>query len=156
LRYAHRYSIETYPPDGGLGPDTPARERLAAFIRSFIRRLTDQGRPAWHGMLMIRELTEPTRTLDTLIEQSVRPQFELVCGLVREMLGPGANDRQVRLSASSIVGQCMHFQMARRVLSRLVPGLEYDDATIEAIIAHVARFSLGGLDHLARGPEGGA
>ncbi|MBI4581395.1 MAG: DUF1956 domain-containing protein, partial [Planctomycetes bacterium] len=154
LKYAHRYAIESHPPDGGLPAGASADERLAAFVQSFLRRLTDKGRRAWHGLLMIREITEPTGALDELVEQSIRPQYELLCGIVRDLLGPDTDIKQIRLCASSIVGQCMHFQIAREVLRRLNPDLVHDPAAIETIARHIVEFSLAGI-RCRRQPKGG-
>ncbi len=145
LRYAHRYATQKYPVNGGVGPDSPAEERLAAFIRSFLYRLTDSGRPAWHGKLMLRELSEPTAALDEVVEESIRPSYGLLRSIVAELMGPQADPREVGLCSASIVGQCMHFEVAREVLTRLVPGLAYDPATIEGIYEHVLRFSLSAI-----------
>lgn len=156
LEYAHRYAMEKHPPDGGLSADAPAEQRLAAFVRSFLCRLTDKGRPAWHGLLMLREITEPTSALDTLVGQTVRPQLELVHSIAQSLLGPDARTNDVLLCASSIVGQCMHFQMSRHVLCRLNPALTFDAETIENIVRHVVLFSLAGIRRVREELEGAA
>jgi AcrR family transcriptional regulator len=156
LQYAHRYATEMYPPDGGIEPTAPGEERLAGYIRAFVRRLTDQGRPSWHGLLMIREITEPTDALDELVEQSVRPQYNLLCSIVSQLLGPRVSTPQVRMCASSIVGQCMHFQVSRQVLSRLNPDLHYDDGGLAGIADHILRFSLAAIQCLRSAAEGQA
>src|SRR5882672_11964256 len=56
LAYCGRCALEKYPPGGGTSPDAPARDRLAAFIRNYLDRLLDEGRPAWHGQLIAREV----------------------------------------------------------------------------------------------------
>ena len=145
LKFAHRYAMECYPPNGGLPTDAPAEQRLQAFVRSFLHRLMDKGRPAWHGRLMIRGITEPTAALDVLVEQSIRAQFELLASIIGDLLGPDATPMQIRLCCSSIIGQCMHFQVAREVLTRLNPGLVYDASTLKAIVEHVVEFSLAGI-----------
>lgn len=145
LRYAHSCALETHPPEGDAGSDSPPEERLRAFVQSFLRRLTDNGRPAWHGVLMIREITSPTAALDSLVEGSVRPLYERLCSIVADLLGPRADLGQVRLCASSVVGQCMHFRVAREVLLRLNPEITYTPENIDAIADHVVRFSLAAI-----------
>lgn len=145
LQNAHRYAVEKHPPDGGLPADAPPEARLEGYVRSFLWRLTDQGRPAWHGLLLIRELSEPTAALDALVDESVRPQFALLHSIVRELLGPKVGHQQMLLCASSIVGQCVHFHLARPILTRLNPGLSFDAQTIENIARHIVRFSRAGI-----------
>lgn len=151
LQYAQRYAIKTFPPDAGLNDEATPEERLDAYVRSFLRRLTDEGRPAWHGLLMIREITEPTPALDQLVENSIRPLFDLLSAIIVDVLGPQASQKQIRLCASSIVGQCMHFQVSRAVLQRLNPELRYDAEGLDAIARHVVRFSLGALQSMRKG-----
>lgn len=154
LEYAHRYALQAHPPDGLLGPNASAEDRLKAFVRSLLLRLIDEGRPAWHGVLMIREITTPTAALDTLVERSVRPLYEQLCSIVGELLGPKADGRCVRLCASSVVGQCMHFRVSREILLRLNPDITYSPENIEAIARHVVRFSLAAIGCLRDELEG--
>jgi AcrR family transcriptional regulator len=149
LREAQREAREKYPPTLGLGPDASAEQRLHAFVRSFLLRLFDPGRPAWHGLLMAREMVEPTAALDLIIEESVRPRFELLRAVVRDVAGPEASEERVRLCAQSILGQCMYYHYSRRVLARLwrpEDGQSYD---AERLADHITEFSLAALRHLA-------
>lgn len=145
LEHAHRYAVETYPPAGDLGPDASPEERLNVFVRSLLRGMTDKGRPSWHGLLLVREITEPTAALDALVERSARPLHEYLCSIIVGLLGPKAEAAQVKFCASSVIGQCMHFQVSREMLVRLNPGIKYDSENIETIARHVVRFSLAAL-----------
>ena len=145
LRHAHRAAMEQHPPDLGLGPRPTPRERLAAFVRSFLLRLLDEGRPAWHGRLMAREMADPTPALDALVEAAIRPTFERLLGIVRDLLGPRARPETVRDVASSVVGQCLFYRHARAVIERLDPGRKFGRAEIDRLAGHVTRFSLAGL-----------
>src|SRR3712207_5289373 len=49
LKYAHRCAIVKYPPGMGLAPEAPAEQRLRGFVMSFLSRMLDDGRPAWHA-----------------------------------------------------------------------------------------------------------
>src|SRR6266404_5170262 len=49
-------SLEKYPIGGGVSPGAPAEARLEAFIRNYMERLLDEGRPAWFGQLLAREM----------------------------------------------------------------------------------------------------
>ena len=67
LRQAHCAADEHCPLE--FDPELPPREKLREFVRGFLMRLFDPEKPAWHGLLMARELFEPTEALDTLIER---------------------------------------------------------------------------------------
>ncbi len=60
VQLAHCCAIKQYPEELGLPPDTPAEKRLHATVHTFLMRLLDEGRPAWQGKLMAREMVEPT------------------------------------------------------------------------------------------------
>ncbi len=74
LRHWAGIALQKYPPSLGLRDGAPAEERLHAFIRAFLFRLTDKGRPAWHGRLVAREMVEPTGALDRLVRELMRPR----------------------------------------------------------------------------------
>jgi AcrR family transcriptional regulator len=149
LREAQRAASEKYPPTLGLGPDASADQRLHAFIRSFLLRLFDPGRPAWHGLLMAREMVEPTAALDAIIEESVRPRYELLRAIVRDLAGPEVPEERVRLCGQSVVGQCMYYHYGRRVLARLKPPGDDQPFDLERLADHITNFSLAAMRHLA-------
>lgn len=154
LKYAHGYSVEKYPPLLGLAEAAPGEDRLCAYIRSFLLRIFDDGRPAWHGKLMAREIVDPTGALDVLVEQAFRPQFERLRTIVRDLLGHDADEEQVRHCAGSIIGQCLFYHYGRVVFTRLNPEQRYAREDVERLAGHITRFSLAALKGLASG-EGG-
>jgi hypothetical protein len=102
---------------------------------------------------MMREMIEPTRALDVLIEQYFRPRYERLVGIVRELAGGDLPLRKARLCATSIVGQCIHFHRARAVITRLNPDLTYTAEDLEMLADHIVRFSLAALTHLSSDQE---
>jgi AcrR family transcriptional regulator len=154
LKYAHACSLEKYPPLLGLSDDAPSGKRLRAFIHAFLLRIFDEGRPAWHGKLMAREIVEPTRALEVFVEQSIRPQFARLSSIIRDIVGDGANEEQIRLCGSSVIGQCLFYHHARAVIDRLHPEQRYGARDIERLADHIARFSLAALSRWSRVGEG--
>ncbi len=150
LKYAHRRALEAYPAEPPAGDDVSHEERLRVFIRSFLNRILGPGRPAWHGKLMAREIVEPTAALDALVEQSIRPLQAILLGIIRELVEPGVSEWVLRLCSISVVGQCMHWCLARPVLRRLHPQLEYSAKDIEMVAEHVTQFSLAAIRNLPR------
>src|SRR5215510_14744096 len=66
------HCAEPSPLDLGLGVEATVEERLQAFTRSPLLSLLAEGRPAWHRKLVTREMGEPTRALDTVVDQIIR------------------------------------------------------------------------------------
>ena len=145
LQYAHQCASKKYPPDLGLDSDATAKQQLFAFARSFLLRIFDNGRLAWHGKLMAREMIEPTRALDALVENEIRPFANRLELIVRKLLDVRASDKLVCLCARSIVAQCVFYHHARPVINRLYPNQKYDPEEIEQLAKHITRFSLGAL-----------
>lgn len=147
LHYAHHCAdAGAHPADVDMA-GTP-EERLREFIRVFLFRIFNEGRPAWHARLMVQEIFEPTVALDHLVEQAIRPQQQRLAQIIRDLVGPVIREKEVRLCVISIVAQCLHFRHARPVISRLYPDQTFQPADIEAIAEHVTRFSLAALKHL--------
>jgi len=145
IEYAHRFALEKHPPDRGLSPQASAEERLKAFVHSLLLRLFDEGRPAWHGRLMAREMIEPTDALDYLVPQVIKPLHELVVAIVQEILGRTASPERTRRCVTSVVAQCMHLFHARPVLNRLTPQQNHESGEVDRWAEHIARFSLAGI-----------
>ncbi|MGA9756542.1 MAG: DUF1956 domain-containing protein, partial [Desulfobaccales bacterium] len=153
LVYAHTRARGKYPLFSGDSEDIPPALRLRAFIHDLMFSLLDEGMPAWYGKLMAREMIEPTTALDTLVENMLRPMAEKLGAIVRELLGAGVTDDQVRYCQLSIVSQCLHYRHARPVIQRLFPQQRYGAADIQALVDHISRFSLLALKGLAHGED---
>jgi TetR/AcrR family transcriptional regulator, regulator of cefoperazone and chloramphenicol sensitivity len=143
-------ALRKYPPTLGLKGHTSAEERLRAFIRSLLLRVTDQGRPAWHSAVMAREMIEPTAAFDDLVQDVMRPLQERLGAIVRELLGGRGTEEQIRFCVWSIMGQCLYYRHGRHVITRLCPKFRYEPPEIERAVEHVTQFSLRAIRQLAK------
>lgn len=150
LHYAHNCIAELEAMQAALLAAGPPEERFTNFIRGFLRRILDRGRPAWHGKLIAREMIDPTPALDELVEQDIRPKFGVLRQIVAELLGVPVTHEAVRWYAAGVIAQCLFFFHNRPVIQRLYPDLTYTPEQIEFLAQHVARFSLHGMQ---AGPE---
>jgi TetR/AcrR family transcriptional regulator, regulator of cefoperazone and chloramphenicol sensitivity len=149
LEHTLNWAAAKYPRDLGLDSDATAEETLQAFIKSFLLQLLDDGRPAWHGKLMAREIIAPSALLDQVIEAVLGPLHKRLAAIVAAVLGAHTNDQTVRFGTLSIIGQCVYYHNARMVISRLYhQKLGPEEA--EVLSHHIAQFSLGGLRWLAQ------
>ena len=119
LTQTAQMALEQYPIGGGVDPGSPACERLRAFIRAYLERLLDEGRPAWFGKLVAREMFEPTAALDKVAQVFAKPQYERLRTIVGELLGARAEPDLIRQTACSILGQCLFYKHARPMIERL-------------------------------------
>lgn len=138
-------ALRRYPPTLDVGESATAEEKLRAFVRSFLFRIADQGRPAWHGRLMAREMAEPTAALDALINEVYRPLVERLETIVRELIQRATNDDAVLCCARSVIGQCLYYYHARPVIQRMTPQQTFAPPDIERLADHITKFSLAAL-----------
>jgi AcrR family transcriptional regulator len=155
LSHAYACAIEKFPPTLGLGNRATPRQRLHAFIRAFLKRVFDEGRPAWFGKLISQEMIEPTAALDELVNMAIRPQQKILGEIIRA-ISPSLGDDEVRRCLFSIVGQCLFYHHCRAVIERTAPapGALYSPRGLERLAGHITAFSYGGLKELARSGGG--
>lgn len=151
IQFAGCAALEKYPVAGGHDGTASAAERLEGFVRNYLDRLLDEGRPAWHGRLIAREMVDPTPVLDDLVQGFVRPQYLRIRGIVEELLGPNVADEQARMCVTSVVGQCLFYKNCRPVVERLLPEHSYDEATRARLAAHITAFSLSAIEAIREG-----
>jgi len=149
LRSVPNAHAEKYPPRLGLSPEATAAEQFRAYVQSLLHRVFDPGRPGWHSKIIAREMVEPTRALDSLLEEVARPLHLELAGILRRLLGPAAGDDDIRLCALSIMGQCVYYHHARTVLARLYPEQSYGAGDVARLVDHITEFSLAALRDLA-------
>ena len=138
-----------FPSEMGSTPGDNPEVRLRAFVRAlFYRLLSREGWGGYHGRarLMVKELTDPSPTLDAILENHIKPHKEILVGIVMELLGPGADRRLAQVCALSIVSQCFYYVYAQPVIARMAPENNPVEEHIEALAEHVYRFSLGGIE----------
>ncbi|MBL0926244.1 MAG: CerR family C-terminal domain-containing protein [Phycisphaerales bacterium] len=154
LRDSHQAALDRYPgpttPPPGLSPE----QMLEVFVRDFLERMLDEGRPAWHGQLMAREIIQPTHALDQITDRFIRPQYEALRGIVRDLLGPaGQSEPLLRRCCFSVVGQCLFYKHAQPVIRRLHPDLTLGPAERAAASRHIAAFSAAAIRAAAPSPS---
>jgi TetR/AcrR family transcriptional regulator, regulator of cefoperazone and chloramphenicol sensitivity len=141
LKHTMKTAMENHPLPTVEG--TP-EEQLHRHVRATLRRIFDEGRPSWHGKLMAREMAEPTRALDSLVNQ-IRINQQRLSDIVRQLLGPGTDEETVLRYTFSVSGQCLFYWHCRAIVCRLHPGHRSDAATIEELAEHITKFSLAAL-----------
>ena len=121
---------------------------LRMFVGAMLRPMLDTEKPAWHATLMAREMVEPTQVLDEVVEQMIRPVWNMLRGfiaLVIERAGGRKSDESLDLATNSVIAQMLFYKHNRAVVERMKPGWEYSPRTIEKIAEHIADFSLAAL-----------
>lgn len=131
----------------GMLPD----ELLFGFVHDFLTRLLSPEKPAWHSILLVREMVEATEALDEMVEAFIRPQAESLGRVVTEVAGRKLDPETLRRCVESIVPQIAFHITARAVIKRLWPDRVYDAAELRRMAEHIARFSAAGIRAVAEG-----
>jgi AcrR family transcriptional regulator len=149
LHESYEESLLEHPPQFGVSDFAPAEERLRAFVRSLLLRVFGEGRPAWFGTLMSREMVEPTGALDGLVERGVRPLFELLASIIVDIAGRPFPKPVLHRCVASVLGQCLFYKHAQPVVRRLFVHQRFDRASLDELADHVTRVSLAGIAEAA-------
>ncbi len=166
IRECKRWANEHYPVEGAGGVEertADPREQLRLFIHQFMQRLLDRGRPAWHGKLMCREISDPSESggaaFEMVVEEFIRPQCWLLEKIIAVvMFGTGKkltskDEAQVRLCVASVIGQVLHYEHASKVMGKLYPMEMAPTDQIERLAEHVYRFSLAAMESMGKSSD---
>ena len=145
FRHAHRCAVGQAEQAVGAAADAPAEQRLTLYIRGFLANIFAEGKSAWHGKLMTREMFEPTAALDDLVREEIHPRACLLRDICQELLGRGTAVERAEFCARSVIGQMLFYYHARPVIERIFPDFDYGPAGIARVAEHVTRFSLAAL-----------
>lgn len=144
-RLAFSRSLKAHPPDEGLTPGASPEQRLRGWIASLIRRAAGE---SLEFDIIHREMANPTGLLGEVMRESIEPLRRGLAGVIRELLGPRASEQDVELCQMSIRSQCLDPMFARR---HRRDGLDRGVVDIQAVIDHVAAFSLAGIAVVRQG-----
>ena len=148
------HALSEFPPDHGLPKDPTARDRLHAFVHSFLLRVLTTEKSARLMKLMTREMSEPTGALDHLVETVQRPLFRLLHGIVAELAGPSVPPDVVLACSQAVVAQCLFYKHAEHVIARMGHRVPHTPDEIERLAHQITAFTLGGIERCAHGTTG--
>ena len=126
---------------GDGGPE----ERLRFYIDGFLHRLLHPDRPKWHGMLMAREMTEPSDALDIIVQEAIRPQAREMEKIINELTAGKVSKDRVWMLGFSVVSQCLFYLHDRPLIERLYPKFATKPPSIEQLVEHIYEFSLAAI-----------
>jgi AcrR family transcriptional regulator len=143
LRHAFQCRLEHMPMpnwEPGLKPEA----KLRLFVRGVVMHMLQDQYP-WQLKLLLRELGAPTAAGQALVRDFIRPIYEELWRILRELLGPEVPEEKLHLLGFSIVGQIFYQRVARPVLALVVGAEEHRTYTPERLAEHIADFSLAAL-----------
>ena len=143
LRHAFKNGLDELPRPAWL-PEAPAEDKLRWLVRAIACHML-KDRDEWHMHLLMRELSSPSEAGRALVRDFIRPIYEALWLILRELLGPDMSEEKMHLIGFSIIGQIFYQRVGRSVLPLVVGEAEHSSYTPEVLAEHIADFSLAAL-----------
>lgn len=145
VKLAHMLRLEQVPPPKPDANATP-EQRLRQFVELMLTRMLGRNELDWQNRLMMRELLDPTAACQPLVEEFIRPQLNQLLRILDDLLPDEVPAHRRHQTAFSIVGQCLHYKVAREFVSLLIPAdVRERHYAIEQLADHITQFSLKGI-----------
>jgi AcrR family transcriptional regulator len=128
------------------GDGRPPEEQLDACIHVFLARVATGDN--WIHRLMLQEMSDPTPSLDLIVEQVLRPRLAYVSSVIAALIGCPLDDPRVIRCLMSVQSQMLAL-MKNPVADRLHPTAPLTAQSIEATASHISRFSIAGIRAIA-------
>ena len=145
VKLAHRMR-ESQAPMPELSPGTSPEVRLRVFIRTLVTRMVGIEDASWQAQLMMREMLQPTKACQEMVEEYLRPEFNSLLEILGELLPRDVPGHVPYQAGFSIVGQCLFYRVAGDVVRFIVPSGEFDKHySVEQLTDHIHRMSLAAL-----------
>jgi len=126
------------------------RTELEELLRSRTKAMLDLllgPPPGVHGMLMQREMCDPSEALPVIVEEFITPRMVEMRAIIAHLepgLGPAAVDRCV----FSIIGQVVFYRFMMPALLLILCLESYPRGFTRQLAEHITTFSLGGMDRI--------
>lgn len=142
--WRHAFQQFEEPTLSELSEGSP-QERLRAYIQTLMKNFTMKGGAGNFSRLYLMELVNPTGLIQDAWHELIEPRRRKLHEIIREIIGPKADDQSVLFCELSIVNQC------RTLLTIKHNDLEYlldqtlGPELIKRLADHIADFSLAGI-----------
>ena len=123
----------------------PVEQRLQSLVHAVLARFFDEGRPAWFGKLVAREMIEPTSALDGLVNGQIRTNAELLKSIVRELVNEELDEQELWRCTFSIASQWLFYFHNGQIIKRLNPDQRFGKEDIRRLADHITKFSIDAL-----------
>ncbi len=145
VKRAHQLRTKRVPlpqwPDG-----TPAETKLRDFVRTLLTRMIASEEAPWQHRLMMQEILHPTQACREMVEDYIRPEFQMLLGILNDLLPESVSTARRQQFAFSVVGQCLFYKIGGPVAQMLVSQAEFTQSYQPRQLAdHIADVCLAAL-----------
>jgi TetR/AcrR family transcriptional regulator, regulator of cefoperazone and chloramphenicol sensitivity len=126
------------------------RAQLRAIISLFIETLTGPVASSWVLRVIAREVTSPSAALDVLRQKELLPKTRVLRQVVGQLMGLPENHPAVARGCLNVMGPCFMLLIGdRQTLARAFPQIGLKPSDAPALVRHMVRFALAGLNAIA-------
>lgn len=125
-----------------------AAEKLEVFLQGMSRAILCV-RSNWAPRVLIREMLEPSKALQTLLEREILPRTRVSTAFIAEIIGVPPDHQAVVRCSLSIMGPFLLFLVG---LPTMLQHFDTQNArmdSVDDIVRHFLRFTAGGLAAIA-------
>lgn len=131
--------------------DNPTPELvIQALVTAYLEGPLSDEELGRHRQLIVRELNNPTEAFELAADQTLRPLFKKLYGLLNVFAPEGVDEGNLSFDILSIFGIILYFNYSRPMVSRITGG-SYDADFKARLIDQMVRFSLNGLGVKGKG-----
>jgi AcrR family transcriptional regulator len=147
VRYGYEFALSEVPlPE--WAPGTHAQVKLRDFVLTFLRRSAADREPHWPCQLFMREMLEPSAACEEFVRGFVLPNVAILRSILTELLPSGFPEARMRRIGFSIIGQCLHYRVARPIIRMIEPDIgPMDEERLQQLADHITHFTLAALGH---------
>jgi len=129
-------------------PSSP--NRLRHYIQTLIQSFTAGGDLGRFSRLYLMEMVNPTGLIQDAWHDLIEPRRRKLHAIIRDNMGPGADDLSLRFCELSIVNQCRMFVTIKPSDLEYMLDRPLSPDLIGQLAPHIADFSLAGIQAVGK------
>ncbi|MFP6611919.1 MAG: CerR family C-terminal domain-containing protein [Pirellulales bacterium] len=137
--------------------DTPPEKKLQTIIFTLLQRMLGADAAPWQLRLIQREIMEPTKACEEMVQEAFEPYFQNLLEVLKEMLPPEISATQLHQLGFSVIGQCVFYRAHDKIVSMLVTDEElaarYRPDQLAEHISQVTLAALGVAQNFGASPS---
>lgn len=116
-------------PVGGLS----AEQKLRRHLRGMLGRAFATGPAGWYLQIVLREMVEPTPSLNQALDQHLGPHQRRLEAIVGQVLGKDPDSNDVKDTASALLATAVYYQSCRGAVQHLRPDFAFNQDAAERL-----------------------
>jgi AcrR family transcriptional regulator len=101
-------------------PNSAPERKLHIVISTLLKRMLSADAAPWQLRLIQREIMEPTKACEEMVQEAFQPYFQILLDVLKEMLPSDMPKHQLHQLGFSVIGQCVFYRAHDKIVSMLV------------------------------------